>query len=303
VIQELEIGAYDSPTSLWDGLQVRLDRTTSADSETVGSPTVNSLCALIADDARSTRRFLRAVLEHSRQFGVIREASDGDESVEMAKAIQPDVVLLDLAMPLAYGTNALRRIREVAPGATVIVVSRLDPALQMPTLEAGAVAFIPKGFTPLEFLARLEAILDRSLNLENRVGGDSIPSDPRAIVFADERVTRLLVSQVLDRCGALVIAETDNSSTLLEVVSRAKPEIIVLGLSVKGTHNIEVVPEVRRLSPSSAVVVYSAREKWKNKPLADDEMTFVLRPRVKQLVQKIEGIVKTPVTIMAPSEP
>src|ERR1700722_13245187 len=164
MIQVLEIGSYDSPASLRGDLQEKVGRTTAAESETVGSPTMDSLCALIAGDARSTRRFLRAVLEHSRQFDVIREASDGDETVEMAEALQPDVVLLDLAMPLAYGTNALRRIREVAPGATVIVVSGLDPALQMPTLEAGAVAFIPKGFTPSEFLVRLEAILDRSLN-------------------------------------------------------------------------------------------------------------------------------------------
>jgi DNA-binding NarL/FixJ family response regulator len=300
MIQLFEVGVHDSPASSWGGLDVNAEGTDAAESETMGSQRPNSLCALIADDARSTRRFLRAVLEHSRQFDVIREATDGDETVEMAKAIQPDVVLLDLAMPLAYGTNALRRIREVAPGATVIVVSGLDPALQMPILEAGAVAFIAKGFTPFEFLARLETILDRSLNLENRPGGDSIPADPRAIVFADERVTRHLVAQVVDRCGAIVIAETDNSSTLLEVVARAKPEIVVLGLSVKGTHNIGVVPEIHRLSSSSAVVVYSAREKWKNKPLANEGTIFVLRPRFKQLVQKIEGIVKAPSTTVPP---
>jgi DNA-binding NarL/FixJ family response regulator len=297
-----EIGAYDTPAPLWGSLQVDIGTTNARELEFVGSPP-HSLCALIADDATSTRRFLRAVLEHSRQFDVIREASDGDETVDTARDLQPDVVLLDLAMPLAYGTNALRRIREVAPGATVIVVSGLDPALQMPTLEAGAVAFIAKGFTPFEFLARLGAILDRSLHLENRAGGDAIPAGPRAIVFADERVTRHMVAQVADRCGALVIAETDNSSTLLEVVGRAKPEIVVLGLSVKGTHNIGVVPEMRRLSPSSAVVVYSAREKWKNKPLANEATIFVLRPRIKQLVQKIEGIVKASAAIVGPSEP
>jgi DNA-binding NarL/FixJ family response regulator len=253
-----------------------------------------TISTLIADDAAST------VLNHSRQFAVVGEASDGEETVEMAKALQPDVVLLDLGMPLAYGTSALRRIRVVAPEATVIVVSGRDPALQMPTIEAGAVAFIPKGFTPLEFLGRLGAILDRSLNLEIRAEVDSISDDPRAIVFADEPVTRHLVAQVLDRCGATVIAEIANSPTLFEVLERAKPEIVVLGLSVKGTHNIGVVPEIRRRSPSSAVVVYSAREKWRNKPLVDEVTTFVLRPRFRQLAEEIEDIVKTSSTISCP---
>jgi DNA-binding NarL/FixJ family response regulator len=224
---------------------------------------------------------------------MIGEASDGDEAVETAEALQPDIVLLDLAMPLSYGTNALRRIRTVAPAASVIVVSALDPALQMSTLEAGAVAFIPKGLMPLEFLESLEASIDRSLNLESRAGVGPVWTDPRAIVFADERITRHLVAQVLDVCGAVVIAETDNSSTLLEVVDRAKAEIVVLGLSVNGTRNIRVVPEICTRSPNSAVVVYSAREKWRNKPLASEATTLVLRPRIEQLVRKIEDIVQT----------
>jgi DNA-binding NarL/FixJ family response regulator len=112
-------------------------------------------------------------------------------------------------------------------------------------------------------------------------------------VFADEPATRHLVSHALDRCGARVIAETDNSSTLFEVLERVRPGIVVLGLSVRGTHNISVVPEIRRRSPGSALVVYSARERWKNRPLADEGTAFVLRPRFRKLVEEIEGIVKT----------
>jgi chemotaxis response regulator CheB len=63
----------------------------------------------MADDAASTRRYLRAVLEYSRGLLVVGEAIDGDESVERARALQPDIVLLDLSIPLSYGVNALRR--------------------------------------------------------------------------------------------------------------------------------------------------------------------------------------------------
>jgi DNA-binding NarL/FixJ family response regulator len=289
---EHDTSIHDGSFFRWDACLVDSAGASAPKSDASGSSAPEPLTALIADDSSSTRRFLRAVLEHSQRFGMIGEASDGDEAVERAKALQPDIVLLDLSMPLAYGTNALRRIRTVAPGTTVIVVSALDPALQMSTLEAGAVAFIPKGLTPFEFFESLRTIIDRSLNLRGRTGAKVTWTDPRAIVFADERVTRHLVSRVLDVCGAVVIAETNNSSTLLEVVDRVKAEIVVLGLSVKGAHNIQVVAEICTRSPNSAVVVYSAREKWRNKPLASEAITLVLRPRIGELVRKIEDIVQ-----------
>jgi DNA-binding NarL/FixJ family response regulator len=245
---------------------------------------------LIADDAASTRRFLRVVLEYSRDFVVVGEAIDGDESVELAAALQPDVVLLDLAMPLSYGVNALRRIRLAAPNASVVVVSALDPALQMPVLEAGAVAFIPKGATPLEFLTRLEAVLERSLSVERLADQEVAPSrHKRAVVFADEPITRRLVTRVLDRCNVIVVAETDSGSTLLEVVGSAKPDVVVLGLSMTGKHNLDVVAEIRHRFMHSTVIVYSAREKWQDKALSSGAAAFVVHPRINQLIQHIEG--------------
>jgi len=252
---------------------------------------LGTLRTLIADDAASTRLYLRGVLEHSRDFLVVGEATDGDESVEMARVLQPDIVLLDLAMPLAYGVNALRRIRLAAPHAAVIVVSALDPALQIPALEAGALAFIPKGATPLEFLMRLEAILDRSLSMGSLIDRAVVsPHHKRAVVFADEPVTRHLVARVLDRCAVMVVAETDSRSMMLELVSSSQPEIVVLGLSMTGKHNLNVVAEIRQRSVLSAVIVYSAREKWQNKALSSGAAAFVLHPRIRQLIQQIEGV-------------
>ena len=249
---------------------------------------------LIADDAISIRRFLRTVLEHTRQFDVIGETSDGDETVEMARTLQPDIVLLDLGMPLAYGTSTLRRVCLVAPTATVIVVSALDPALEAPVLEAGAAGFVPKGFAPLDFLERLGKILGRSLKVVNRTEWKNISANHRAVVFGDEPGVRHLVSRVLDSCGAIVIAETGNASTMLETVGREKPGIVVIGLSAKGAHNIALVSELRRRSPASAIAVYSPREKWQNKTLATGVTAFVLRPRIQQFVQQIERLTPSP---------
>ena len=266
------------------------EQATAIEPQPTWLPDQDRLHVLIADDATSIRRFLRTVLEHTRQFDVIGEASDGDEVVEMARLLQPDIVLLDLAMPFAYGTNALRRVCQVAPMATVIVVSALDPGLQVPVLDAGASGFVPKGFAPLEFLDRLGEILDRSLSVVNRAECKDISTDHRAVVFGDEPAVRHLVARVLDSCGAIVIAETGNARTMLDAVGRDKPGIVAIGLSAKGAHNIALVSKIRRRSPDSAIAVYSAREKWKNKTLATGTSAFVLRPRIRELAQQIERL-------------
>jgi DNA-binding NarL/FixJ family response regulator len=120
------------------------------------------LRVLIADDSATARRFLRGVLEQTRQFDVAGEAGDGAAAVNLARKLQPDLVLLDLAMPMVHGTSALSGIRMAAPAATVIVVSGMDPSLEAPVIEAGAVAFVPKGVAPFEFLERLGVILEQS---------------------------------------------------------------------------------------------------------------------------------------------
>ena len=104
---------------------------------------------LLVDDDRSVRALLRSVLESDGFFEVVGEADDGREAIAMARHLEPDLVLLDLAMPGMGGLEALPLIQAVCPGAKVAVLSGLDAAdVADSAARQGATAFFDKTDVP-----------------------------------------------------------------------------------------------------------------------------------------------------------
>ena len=111
---------------------------------------------LVADDTATVRLLLRRTLESSNAFEVVGEAADGAQAVDMAEALQPDIVLLDLSMPVLGGMEAIPRIRRCAPGARVVVLSGFAPdRMGTQAVEVGAAAFLEKQQRPHELVASL----------------------------------------------------------------------------------------------------------------------------------------------------
>src|SRR5690348_457119 len=106
---------------------------------------------VIVDDSDDLRFLLRATLEARPAFEVVGEAADGATAVEQAAALQPDVVLLDLSMPVMDGMAVLPLLRERTPNAVVVVLSGYDsPELRAETSQAGADGYLVKGRRPRE---------------------------------------------------------------------------------------------------------------------------------------------------------
>jgi DNA-binding NarL/FixJ family response regulator len=102
---------------------------------------------LIVDDTESLRELMRVRVEQAG-LEVVAEAGDGAEAVRRAQDSQPDVVILDVEMPVMDGLQALPSLKEVAPAARVIVFSsRTDPATETAARDHGAAAFFHKGRT------------------------------------------------------------------------------------------------------------------------------------------------------------
>jgi two-component system, NarL family, response regulator LiaR len=104
---------------------------------------------VIVDDHSVVREGLRAFLRLQEGIDVVGEAAGAEEAIRIAAAASPDVVLLDLVMPDGDGIGAIRRLREVAPGARVLVLTSFaDDAQIFAAMAAGAAGYLLKDVDP-----------------------------------------------------------------------------------------------------------------------------------------------------------
>ncbi|HEY5910658.1 MAG TPA: response regulator transcription factor [Verrucomicrobiae bacterium] len=100
---------------------------------------------LVADDHANVRAGLRALLQTAGDMHVIGEAENGRQAVREAKRLRPDVVLLDLAMPLLNGVEAARQIAHAVPTARVLIHSSYSDAHHLrQAVEAGVAGYLMK---------------------------------------------------------------------------------------------------------------------------------------------------------------
>ena len=127
----------------------------------------DAITILVVDDHAVVREGLRTFLGLQDGFEIVGEAADGEEAVEQAEQLDPDVILMDLVMPNRDGVSAMQVLKERASRSRVIVLtSFLEDDRLLPALEAGAAGYLLKNSQPAE-LARAvraahagEAIID-----------------------------------------------------------------------------------------------------------------------------------------------
>ncbi|WP_424187387.1 response regulator [Actinokineospora sp. G85] len=169
---------------------------------------------LLADDEPLIRAGVRAVLATDPGIEVVAEAADGQRAVELARAHRPDVVLLDIRMPVLDGLTAAERIQ--GPGIAVLTTFGEDENIAR-ALAAGASGFLLKGGDPRDLIAGVRAVAEGAAFL-------SPPVARRVIARLDPaRVTRAA------RARELVAALTPRERDVLAGVAAGKPNRRIAG--------------------------------------------------------------------------
>ena len=113
---------------------------------------------LIADDHALFRDGLRSLLE-ARQIQVVGEAANGREAVELSRSLHPDVVLMDLTMPVLDGLAATRIISAEMPGVKVVVLTASEEDADLfDAIKSGAQGFLPKDLEAERFFEHLNGV-------------------------------------------------------------------------------------------------------------------------------------------------
>jgi DNA-binding NarL/FixJ family response regulator len=173
---------------------------------------------VVAEDDEDAARILGLALERTGRFSVVASVRDGAAAEVACAEHQPDLVLLDLAMPGVGGLDALPLVRAAAPGARVIVVTGF-PGDRLGALvrERGAVGYVLKGLSPRATVEEIIAVggvldaVDEVLRSRQRTLEPDMASSAAARRFMEETLSRWDCAAVLDVVNLLVTELVTNA--------------------------------------------------------------------------------------------
>ena len=129
---------------------------------------MNRIRVLLAEDHATVRQGLRLLLESRAEIEVVADAANGRQALERAKALRPDVVILDLSMPEMNGLAATKAIKEALPKTGIVALTRhSEDAYVHELLGAGASAYILKQSAFTELVRGIEAAADNRRYLDS----------------------------------------------------------------------------------------------------------------------------------------
>jgi DNA-binding NarL/FixJ family response regulator len=206
---------------------------------------------LLADDHSILREGLRVLLDRQDEFAVVGDASNGREAVEMAEKHDPDVVIMDLAMPGLNGIEATRRIIARSPRTAVVILSmHSDESYILRSLKAGARGYLLKDSLKADLIDAVRAA----------VRGKSFFSPKVSQVLKEEYVNELEARGAEDTWELL----TDREREILQLVAEGKTNKEIAAVLNISTYTIDThrghILQKLNLHSAPELILYAVRK-------------------------------------------
>jgi DNA-binding NarL/FixJ family response regulator len=202
---------------------------------------------LVVDDHPVVRHGLTAILRYEPEIEVLGAAADGEQALQMVLDLQPDVVLLDLRLPLLTGVEVMQRARAAGVASRFLVLTTYDTDEYIaPALAAGAQGYLLKDTDPDELVRGIKAVVQGRAALESSVAArllGRMQEEPADELSAREReVLSLLVEGAANKAIAARLSLSEN--TIKTHLSR-----IFAKLNVQSRSEAVAAALTRRLVP------------------------------------------------------
>jgi two-component system, NarL family, response regulator NreC len=211
---------------------------------------VSKLRILLADDHTLVRQGFRKILESQPEWQVVAEAGDGRQAVRLTLSLQPDVVILDIGMPLQNGIEATRQIVRRLPGIRVLILSmHAEEAYITQALQAGATGYLLKDSADTDLIRGIADV----------AAGKSFFSPIVAKVMLDDYVRHLAEKGIVDRYDSLSEREREIFQLIAEGHSNKEAaDVLSVSPATVQTHRAHILQKLD-LHNTAELVLYAVR--------------------------------------------
>jgi len=211
---------------------------------------VGKVRVLLGDDHTLVRQGFRKIIEERPEWEVVAEASDGREVVKLTAAVLPDLVILDIGMPLLNGIEATRQIVHRFPNIPVLILSmHAEEAYVTQALKAGARGYLLKDSADVDLIRGVVSV----------TAGKSFFSPSVAKVMLDEYVRHLTEKGVSDRLETLSGREREIFQLVAEGHSNKQiADLLCISPATVETHRAHVLQKLD-VHNTAELVLYAVR--------------------------------------------
>lgn len=204
---------------------------------------------LLVDDHTVMRQGVRMLLTLDTEIEVVGEASNGREAVQLCHQLRPDVVLMDLLMPVMDGLAAITEIRRDLPGTEIVALtSVLEDSVVTDVVRAGAIGYLLKDSSGEELVKAIKSAANGQVHLSPQAAAKLVrdvraPDHPQALTSRETDVLRLLakgcsnkeIAQTLKIGEKTVHSHVSNILQKLDVPSRTQAALYAVRIGLVST--------------------------------------------------------------------